>query len=292
MTALPSSCSSQIHPTAIVDKNARLGKGVLIGPYCCVGPNVTLEDDVHLLSHVVIEGHVTIGSRCKVYPFATIGLEPQHLHYKGEPTLVEIGSDSVIREQVTIHRGTKEGRGKTVVGSHCLIMVGVHVAHDSIVGDHVVMANNATLGGHVVIEDYAVIGGMSAIHQYVRIGAYAMIGGMSGVEHDVIPYGLVMGERARLQGLNLVGLKRRGFSAEAIRQLKRAYSDIFEESEGGGVFTDRVETVLKDSKEMPEIAKLIHFIRGDSKRNLCQPIAEPSTPKVEQDEKVVKFVKK
>ncbi|MGE5270593.1 MAG: acyl-ACP--UDP-N-acetylglucosamine O-acyltransferase, partial [Thiohalocapsa sp.] len=207
----------QIHPTAVVDAGARLADDVVIGPYCVIGAQVSLLAGVALKSHVVIDGRTTIGARTRIFPFASIGHETQDLKYKGEPSTLEIGHDNTIREHVTINPGTEGGGMVTCVGSHCLLMVGAHVAHDCQIGDHVILVNNATLGGHVVVEDYAILGGLSAVHQFVRIGRHAMIGGMSGVERDVIPYGLVMGDRARLTGINLIGMQRRGFSREAIQ---------------------------------------------------------------------------
>lgn len=213
----------RIHPTAIVEQGAELGANVSIGPYCVVGPRVQLGDDVELVSHVCIAGTTSIGPRSRVFPFAAIGHPPQDMKYRGEETRLEIGADNVIREQATLHPGTVGGGGVTRIGDGCLLMIGAHVAHDCKVGNHVVMINHATLGGHVQVGDYAILGGLAAVHQFVRIGPYAMIGGMSGVEADVIPFGLVMGDRARLNGLNIVGLKRRSFGRVDIQALRTAY---------------------------------------------------------------------
>lgn len=257
-----------IHPTAIIEPGARLGERVRIGPYSIVGANVTLGDDVELVSHVVVAGHTTIGEKTKVYPFASLGHPPQDLKYKGEPTRLVIGSDNVIREHVTMNPGTAGGGMLTQVGSHGLFMVGVHVAHDCKVGDYVVMVNNATLGGHVHVGDFAILGGLCAVHQFVRIGPYAMIGGMSGVESDVIPFGMVMGDRARLSGLNVVGLKRRGFSREDIHNLRTAYRLLFAQE---GTMAERLEDVAGLYNKSRPVMDLVEFIREDSARAICQP---------------------
>ncbi len=258
----------EIHPTAIVEKGVRLGARVRIGPYCVIGGNVALGDDVELVSHVVIAGHTTIGEKTKVYPFASLGHPPQDLKYKGEPTRLVIGSHNVIREHVTMNPGTAGGGSLTQVGSHGLFMVAIHIAHDCRVGDYVVMANNATLGGHVHVGDFAVLGGLCAVHQYVRIGRYAMIGGMSGVENDVIPYGSVMGDRARLSGLNIIGLKRRGFSREDIHNLRTAYRLLFAQE---GTMAERLDDVAGLYAQSQAVMDLVEFIRADSARAICQP---------------------
>ena len=257
-----------IHPTAIVEKGARLGQRVRIGPYCVIGADVVLADDVELASHVVIGGHTTIGEKTRVFPFASLGLPPQDLKYKGEPTRLVIGKNNVIREHVTMNPGTAGGGALTEVGSDGLFMVGVHVAHDCHVGDSVVMANSATLGGHVHVGDFAVLGGLCAVHQYVRIGRYAMIGGMSGVENDVIPFGSVMGDRARLSGLNIIGLKRRGFSREDIHNLRTAYRLLFAQE---GTMAERLEDVAGLYNKSQPVMDLVDFIREDSARAICQP---------------------
>ena len=257
-----------IHPTALVEKGARLGERVRIGPYCIVGPNVELSDDVELVSHVVVAGHTTIGAKTKVYPFASLGHPPQDLKYKGEPTRLVVGTNNIIREHATMNPGTAGGGGLTQVGSNGLFMIAIHVAHDCKVGDHVVMANNATLGGHVHVGDYAVLGGLCAIHQFVRIGRYAMIGGMSGVENDVIPYGSVMGDRARLSGLNIIGLKRRGFSREDIHNLRTAYRLLFAQE---GTMAERLEDVAGLYGKSEPVMDLVEFISKDSARAICQP---------------------
>lgn len=258
---------SNIHPHSVIHAGAVIGKDVTIGPFCVVGEHVTLGDGVKLLSHVVVEGRTTVGEATVIYPFASIGHAPQDLKYKGEPSTLEIGKHTMIREHVTMNPGTEGGGMKTRVGDHCLLMMGAHVAHDCLLGDHVIMANNATLAGHIEVGDYAFIGGLSAVHQFVRIGKHAMIGGMSGVEADVIPFGLVMGERAGLAGLNLVGLKRRNFDRETIHAMRSVHREIFEGTEG--TLQERAETVRKSHLEHPPILELIDFILTDSKRSIC-----------------------
>src|ERR1700722_7874814 len=257
-----------IHPTAIVAPGARLADDVVIGPYCVVGEHVVLALGVSLKSHVVIEGRTTIRERTRIFPFASIGHEPQDLKYDGEPSSLEIGSDNTIREHVTINPGTAGGGMVTRVGNNCLLMVGSHVAHDCQIGNYVIMANNATLAGHVVIEDHALLGGLSAVHQFVRIGRHAMIGGMSGVERDVIPYGQVMGDRARLTGLNIIGMQRRGFTRDDIQGLRNAYSCLFGDE---GTLSERVDEVAKRFGGIGPVDDLIAFIRADSTRAICQP---------------------
>jgi UDP-N-acetylglucosamine acyltransferase len=261
---------SRIHPTAIVASGAELAPDVTIGAYCLVGENVVLEAGVTLVSHVVVAGRTVIGAGTRVFPFAVIGLEPQDLKYRGEPSRLVIGHDNTIREHVTMNPGTAGGGMLTTIGNACLFMVGVHIAHDCRIGDHVVMANNATLGGHVVIDDFAVLGGLCAVHQHVRIGKHAMIGGMSGVERDVIPYAQAMGNRARLTGLNIVGMQRRGFSREDIQELRNAYQMLFG---GQGTFSERIEAVARRFAGLGPVGDVLDFIRADSTRALCQPRA-------------------
>jgi len=258
----------QIHPTAIVAPGAMLADDVVVGPYCIVGENVVLAARVRLRSHAVVDGRTTIGEGTRIHPFASIGLEPQDLKYRGEPSELVIGRNNRIREYVTMNPGTIGGGMVTRVGDDCLFMVGAHVAHDCQIGNHVIMANNATLGGHVVIEDYAVLGGLSAVHQYVRIGKHAMIGGMSGVERDVIPYGQVMGDRARLTGLNIIGMQRRGFSREDIQALRNAYQFLFSSD---GTLSDRVNKTAERFRGIGPVDDIIDFIRADSSRAICQP---------------------
>lgn len=258
----------QIHPTAIVAPSAHLAGDVVVGPYCVVGEHVTLADGVRLMSHVVVDGRTTVGERTRIFPFASIGHEPQDLKYDGEASSLEIGADNTIREHVTMNPGTAGGGMVTRVGDHCLFMVGAHVAHDCQIGNHVIMANNATLAGHVVVEDHALLGGLSAVHQFVRIGRHAMIGGMSGVERDVIPYGQVMGDRARLHGLNIIGMQRRGFTRDDIQGLRSAYNYLFGDA---GTLSERVEEVARRFGGIRPVDDLVTFIRADSSRAICQP---------------------
>ena len=259
---------AKIHATAIVAPGAELAEDVVIGPYCIVGENVKLGPRVSLRSHAIVDGRTTIGESTRLFPFASIGLEPQDLKYRGENSELVIGPNNTIREYVTINPGTEGGGMVTRIGSGCLFMVGAHVAHDCQIGDHVIMANNATLAGHVVIEDYAVLGGLCAVHQHVRIGRHAMVGGMSGVERDVIPYGQVIGNRARLCGLNIIGMQRRGFSREDIQFLRNAYQFLFSSA---GTLSDRVYETAERFGGVGPVDDIVTFIRADSSRAICQP---------------------
>lgn len=260
-----------IHPTAIVDRGANLGEGVRVGPYSLVGRDVRLGANVEIASHVVIEGHAEIGEGCVIHPFANLGAPPQHAGHKGERTRLVIGARNIIREHVTMHCGTVLGRGVTTVGSDGFFMVGVHIAHDCLVGDHVTMVNNATLGGHVRVEDHVIMGGLSAAHQFIRIGRHAFVGGMAGVNHDVIPFGNVWGNHAHLEGLNLVGLKRRGFTRETINTLRAAYRLLFAEE---GTFQERLDDTAEAFAASSEVMEIIEFIRADSNRPLTTPKRE------------------
>ena len=258
----------QIHPTAIVAPGAVLAEDVTIGPYSVIGERVALGPGVRVAAHVVVDGRTTVGEGTRIFPFAAIGLEPQDLKYRGEDSALVIGRNNRIREYVTMNPGTTGGGLVTRVGDECLFMVGVHVAHDCQIGNHVIMANNATLAGHVVVEEYAFLGGLSAVHQFVRIGRHAMIGGMSGVERDVIPYGQVMGERGRLTGLNIIGMQRRGFSRDDIQGLRSAYQLLFA---NGGTLLERVEETAAKFRGLRPVDDIIDFIRADSSRAICQP---------------------
>lgn len=257
-----------IHPTAIIEEGAQIGSGCQIGPYCVVGPNVVLGDNITLKSHVVVDGHTTIGEGTTIYPFASIGTAPQDLKYHGEPSQLIIGKNNTIREHATMNPGTESGSMKTVVGDNGLFMMATHVAHDCVLGDHVIMANNATLGGHVTVGDRVLIGGLAAVHQWVRIGSFAVIGGMSGVESDVIPFGRVKGERASLAGLNIVGLERGGFEKDQIKSIQRAFKNIFD---GEGNLDERIEKVADDNKGDDLVEKIVDFARNREKFGLCQP---------------------
>lgn len=259
---------TDIHPTAIVEDGADLGEGVKIGPYSVVGPQVRLGDGVQLESHVVVGGDTTIGANTRIFPFASIGLQPQDLKYKGEASRLEIGCNTVIREHVTMNPGTEGGGMLTKVGNNCLFMVGAHVAHDCRISDSVILVNNATLAGHVELGEFAIVGGLSAVHQFVRIGKHAMIGGMSGVENDVIPYGTVTGNRAHLSGLNLVGLKRRGFDRETIHAMRNAYRLLFAHE---GTMDERVKDVAEMFADNEPVMEIVNFIDVGSSRAICQP---------------------
>ena len=262
---------TRVHPTAIVESGARLAPNVTIGPYCLVGPDVEIETGVELVAHVVVGGRTKIGAGSKIYPFASIGLPPQDLKYKGEPSRLVIGKNVIVREHVTMNPGTSGGGMETRVGDHCLFMVGAHVAHDCRIGDHVIFVNSATVGGHVVVGEWAILGGLSAVHQFVRIGRHAMIGGMSGVENDVIPYGSVMGNRAHLAGLNIVGLKRRGFSRDTIHDLRKAYRLIFAQE---GTIGERLDDVAELFAKNEAVMEIVAFIKAESSRSICQPLLE------------------
>lgn len=256
-----------IHPTAIVSPDAVIGDGVQIGPWCTVGPGVALADGVRLISHVVIDGRTTIGEGAVLFPFCTVGLAPQDLKYKGEPTSCEIGARTQIREHCTIHRGTVTGSGITRVGADCLLMAVVHVAHDCHVGNGVIIANNVVMGGHVEIGDGAVIGGAAALHQFVRIGRAAMVGGVSGVEADVVPFGSVIGNRARLAGMNVIGLRRRGVDKARLHVIRAAFRLLFG---GEGVFADRLERARRQWGDEPLVAEILAFASSPSKRGLIR----------------------
>ncbi len=241
-----------------------------IGPWCQVGPDVTIEHGATLISHVVVDGHTVIGAEALLYPFSTVGMAPQDLKYKGEPTRCRLGARTQVREHVTIHRGTVTGAGLTEVGDDGLLMAGVHVAHDCMVGRNVVVANNVLMGGHVSIGDFAVVGGGAAIHQFTRIGRAAMIGGMAGVEADVIPFGTVMGNRAHLAGLNIIGLRRRGYDRTQIHAVRAAFRLMFR---GDGVFSERVEEARAAFAHEVLVAELLAFIDTPSRRGLIRAAA-------------------
>lgn len=267
-----------VHSTAIVAPGARLGQGVSIGPYCIIGENAVLADNVTLDSHVVVAGHTSIGRNTRVYSFCSLGTPPQHLKYAGEPTRLVIGEGNVIREHVTMNTGTAQGGGITTVGDRNFFMVNTHVAHDCHVGSQVVMANNAVLGGHVTVGDFCVFGGNAAVHQFVRIGRYAMITGVAGVADDVIPYGFaypLYNVRASLAGLNLVGLKRRGFARDDIRTLRTAYRLLFAEE---GTLKERLDDVASMYGGHEAVMEIVNFIRVDTSRSICLPSTGRSSP--------------
>jgi UDP-N-acetylglucosamine acyltransferase len=259
---------ANIHATAVVDPSAKLGTNVEIGPFCVIGPDVELGDGVVVHSHAVITGRTTLGPECKVFPFASIGQAPQDVKFHGEPSTLTIGAKTIIREHATINPGTEGGHMSTKVGSNCLLMIGAHVAHDCEVGDSVTLVNGATLGGHVTIGDGAIIGGLSAVHQFVRIGAYAFIGGMSGITADVIPFGMAIGNRANLCGLNIVGLKRKRFPRDQIHELRQAYRMLFSTE---GTLKERLEDVESMFSTNPLTKQVIEFIKTQSDRQFCVP---------------------
>ena len=260
--------SATIHPSAVVEDGARIGRDVEIGPFCHVGSNVALGEGVRLVSHVSVAGDTEIGARTRVYPFASIGHPPQDLKYRGERVRLRIGEDCLIREGVTMNPGTEGGGSETLVGPRCVFLANAHVAHDCRLGESVILSNNVMLAGHCVVDDFAIVSGGSAAHQFVRIGAYAFIGGLAGVEHDVIPFGMALGNRAALAGLNIVGLKRRGYSHEQIHDLRRAYKQLFEST---GSLKERVEDLANAYSDQPAVQQIVAFLRQGGDRQVCVP---------------------
>ncbi len=258
-----------IHKTSIIDSNAKIAENVEIGPYCVIGPKVEIKSNTIIYSHVSISGKTIIGKGNKIYPFSSIGNHPQDLKYNKEETELIIGDDNTIREYVTINPGTVGGGGKTIIGNKCLFMISSHVAHDCLVGNNVIIANNVPLGGHAIIEDNVVIGGNSAVQQFTRIGKMAMIGGMTGVLHDVIPYGLSTGNRNSLQGLNLIGLRRSKFENKEILGLSEAYKEIFATKN----ITNNISNLNGSFQDNPLVKEVIEFITKDKKRSICTPFS-------------------
>ncbi|MCF8481789.1 MAG: acyl-ACP--UDP-N-acetylglucosamine O-acyltransferase [Rhodospirillum sp.] len=256
-----------LHPSSIVDPKAQLADSVVIGPFCTVGPDVVLGEGVELVSHVVVDGHTTIGKGTRIFPFSSIGVQPQDLKFHGEVTYLEIGENNTIREHVTMNPGTEGGGGLTRVGSGGLFMVGVHLAHDCLIGDNVVFANNAILAGHVEVDNQVVIGGGAAVHQFVRIGKHAMVGGASAVERDVIPFGTVVGNRATLEGMNVIGMKRRGFTREELHAVRDAIRILF----SGNEVINQVPIIEAAYPDSPSVAELLAFVRGETRRGLIRP---------------------
>jgi len=258
-----------IHNSSVIDKKAKISKNVKIGPFCYVGPNVELQENVELVSNVHIEGTTCIGNGTKIFPFASIGTQPQDLKYRNEKNSLSVGKNNIIREYVTINPGTEGGGTKTLIGDSCLFMISSHIAHDCIIGNNVIIANNVPLGGHVTIEDSVVIGGNSAVQQFTRIGRLAMIGGMTGVLKDVIPFGLSIGNRNYLQGLNLIGLRRKKYENKLIIGLDKAYKEIFS-SKNLYENLSKINGEYKDNKLVSEVIK---FIEKDKKRPICSPLS-------------------
>ncbi len=256
-----------IHNSSVINSKAKISKNTKIGPFCFVGPNVELADNVELISNVHIEGSTKIGKGTKIFPFASIGTQPQDLKFKGEKNYLTIGENNLIREYVTINPGTEGGGSKTTIGNNCLFMISSHIAHDCKIGNNVIIANNVPLGGHVTIEDSVVIGGNSAVQQFTRIGRLAMIGGMTGVLKDVIPFGLSIGNRNFLQGLNLIGLRRHKYDNQKIIGLDKAYKEIFSSKN----LHENLNKINGEYKDNELVGEVIKFIEKDKKRPICSP---------------------
>ncbi len=256
-----------IHKTAVIDSKAKIFNNVKVGPFCYIGPDVTLDENVELISNVHIQGNTKVGKGTRIFPFASIGTQPQDLKFKGEKNSLVIGQNNLIREYVTINPGTEGGGSKTVVGNNCLFMISSHIAHDCKIGNNVIIANNVPLGGHVTIEDSVVIGGNSAVQQFTRIGRLAMIGGMTGVLKDVIPFGLSIGNRNYLQGLNLIGLRRQKYENQKIIDLNEAYKQIFSSKS----LHENLSKINGEYKGNELVKEVINFIEKDKKRPICSP---------------------
>jgi len=256
----------EIHSTAIISPDVVIEEDTNIGPFCILKDGVQIKRGTKLISNVIMEGDTEIGENCTIYPFTSIGLPPQDMKYKGEKTGIKIGNNNIIREYVTIHRASVGGDGQTTIGDNNFLLAYVHIAHDCKIGNSVAMANVATLAGHVVVEDFAVIGGLVAIHQFTRIGAYAMVGGFSGIGQDIPPYMIASGARAKLFGLNTIGLKRHGFSDSTINDLKKAYKILFREKR---TLKDAIKKIQEDLPYTDEIKHLIDFIQKN-KRGICR----------------------
>tara|TARA_B100000749_G_scaffold13340_1_gene10695 strand:+ start:348 stop:1130 length:783 start_codon:yes stop_codon:yes gene_type:complete len=259
-----------IHNSSVIEKEAKIGRNVKVGPFCYVGSQVQISDGVELISNVHIEGNTKIGKGTKIFPFASIGTQPQDLKYKGESSSLEIGENNTIREYVTINPGTEGGGRKTIIGNNCLLMISSHIAHDCNIGNDVVIANNVPLGGHVTIEDSVVIGGNSAVQQFTRIGRLAMIGGMTGVLKDVIPFGLSFGNRNYLRGINLIGLKRKKYNNKAIMELDSAFKEIFSSKN----LHENLSKINGEYKDNGLVKEVINFIAKDKKRPICTPLSK------------------
>ncbi len=259
-----------IHKTAIIDSKAKISSNVKIGAYSIIGPNVEIEENTEIQSHVSIVGNTKIGKNNKIYPFSSIGNDPQDLKFAGEETKLEIGDNNKIREYVTINPGTKGGGGLTKIGNNCLFMVSSHIAHDCMVGNEVILANNVPLGGHAEIEDNVIIGGNSAVQQFTRVGRFAMIGGMCGVVRDIIPYGIAHGNRSVLQGLNLIGLRRKNIPNKEIMTLSKAYKEIFKNKN----LTDNLNNLNENFKKSDLVLEVVNFLEKDKKRPICTPFSK------------------
>ena len=260
---------NNIHTTAIVSSKAKIGQNVTIGPYCIINSNVILGNNCNLKANVYIDGNTEIGENCTFYPFSSIGTNPQDLKYKGEKSKLKIGNNNIFREYVTVNPGTEGGGLLTKIGNDCLFMISSHVAHDCIIGNNVILVNNASLAGHVIVDDYAIIGALSGVHQFCRIGKHSMIGAMSGIDSDVIPYGTVIGNRAFLSGLNIIGLKRRGFNKSIIQDLKKAYGVLFISNEG--TISERIKEVSEDFNDNEPVMEIVDFLTQEKSRSICKP---------------------
>ena len=259
-----------IHNSSVIDKKAKISKAAKVGPFCYIGPNVELSEDVELISNVHIEGNTKIGKGTKIFPFASIGTQPQDLKFKNEINYLTIGEKNIIREYVTINPGTNGGGGLTKVGNNCLFMVSSHIAHDCKVGDNVILANNVPLGGHAHVEDNVIIGGNSAVQQFTRVGRSAMIGGMCGVVRDIIPYGIAHGNRSVLHGLNLIGLRRKNIPNKEIMTLSNAYKEIFKNEN----LTENLNNLSDDFKKNELVLEVVDFLEQDKKRPICTPFSK------------------
>jgi UDP-N-acetylglucosamine acyltransferase len=268
--AAPAVIQKKIHPHAVIEAGAQIGAGVSIGPFCHVGPDAVLGDGVELISHVVVAGRTRIGPRTRIWPFASLGHQPQDLKFKGEASTLTIGADCMIREGTTMNPGTAGDAMKTVIGDRCVFLGNSHVGHDCILGDNVILSQVGMLAGHCRVGDYAIISGGAAVIQFARVGHHAFVGGLSGLENDLIPYGMAVGNRAHLSGLNIIGLKRRGFAQSEIHMLRRAYRLLFADE---GTLMERVSDVGAEFEGVPSVHEILEFIRAgqNSKRALCTP---------------------
>jgi UDP-N-acetylglucosamine acyltransferase len=258
----------RVHSTAIVEAGACIGPNVVVGPFCVIGSEVEIGEGCEILSHVVVAGRTKIGPRTRIFPFASIGHQPQDLKYKGEPSTLTVGADCLIREGVTMNPGTEGGGMVTTIGDRCAFLANSHVGHDCHVGNNVIFSNNVMLAGHCSVGDFAIVGGGAAVIQFARVGAHSFLGGMSGLENDLIPYGMALGNRAHLSGLNIVGLQRRGFSREDIHNLRRAYRLLFADE---GTLMERVDDVAQAFADHKIVQEIVAFIRAGGKRALCTP---------------------
>jgi len=260
--------TSSIHPSTVIEDGAKIGDSCQIGPFCHIGPNVTLGDRAQLKSHAVVWGDTTIGKNVQIYPFASVGHDPQDLKYFGEANSVVIGDDCTIREGVTINPGTAGDDTKTTIGNNCSFLANAHVAHDCKIGSNVIFSNAVMVAGHCKVGDNVIMGGGSAVHQFCRIGDNAFVGGLAGVENDIIPFGMALGNRAYLGGLNLVGMKRMGIERESIHKARKAFKDLFSDDMA---VIEAVEIIEKKSGDDPIVAKILNFIKDGQDRSLCTP---------------------